>query len=78
MSCRGWFALLMGLVISVAGCAKAAPEPEKPNNIDGPKVYNALSSALLKAATGRATATGKTPGESPAAGGEDLGAPDAP
>jgi len=74
MSFRARFALLVSLVISLAGCQKAAPEPE-PDNIDGQKVYDALADSLLKAVSGQTTTTGKTPGEASPASTDD---PDAP
>jgi len=74
MSFRACFALLLCLVISLAACQKAEPEPE-PDNIDGQKVYDALSSSLLKAVSGQTTTTGKTPGEASPAGTDDPNAP---
>jgi len=68
MSFRGCFALLVCLVISLAGCQKAEPEPD---NVDGRKVYDALSSSLLKAVSGQTTPPGNNPDDAPPSGTDD-------
>jgi hypothetical protein len=73
MSFRGCFALLVSLVISLAGCQRAATEPE-PDNIDGRKVRDALADSLLKAVSGQTTTTNNTPGDAPPSGADDADA----
>ena len=66
---RSWFALLVCAVLTTAGCQKAEPEPapvsepnlesQVPDDVDGQKVLDAMTSALSKAVADRA---GQTPG----------------
>jgi len=79
MSFRGFFALLVCFVFALAGCQKSAPEaaPE-PDNIDGRKVLDALSSSLMKATAERPTPAPNVPGDAPSVGVRAPAAPDAP
>jgi hypothetical protein len=72
MSFRGCLALLVCLVISLAGCQQAEPEPD---NIDGPKVRDALADSLLKAVSGQTTPRGDNPDDAPPSGTDDPAAP---
>ena len=76
---RSCFALLACLGLALAGCQNAEPKPEPqpestvPNNVDGQKVLDALTSSLQKAVTSPEVMAPNQPGE----GAEGSAAPPA-